>query len=74
LHFNIDNRSCDRTNAVLYATNNTRNIYLLSAGDFTLIKTIPARVVPEKFTVDTEYLYFIGQYEYESYLLDKIKL
>lgn len=52
----------------------TPYIYRFSADNFKLINTISTRVTPTKFTTDNEYLYFIGRYGYEGYLLDKIKL
>jgi hypothetical protein len=62
-------------NNILYASDNySRNIYQLSADNFTLIKSTPVRVTPVKMVAGNEYLYIIGQYDYERYLLEKIKL
>ena len=59
----------------LYVTDqSSRNIYQLSAENYSIIKTIPVRVVPEKFFVSNGYLYFFGQYEYDTYIIDKIKI
>jgi len=32
------------------------------------------RVTPLKFMTDNEYLYFFGQYDYNNFIIDKIKL
>jgi len=61
-------------NNVLYVSSNGNSIYQLSVGDFKLIKTIPVRVTPLKFMTDNEYLYFFGQYDYNNFIIDKIKL
>ena len=60
-------------NNILYAAEN-RNIYQLTAGNYKLIKSTPVRVVPTKFFINNEHLYFWGRYNYDGYILDKIKL
>jgi hypothetical protein len=75
-------------NNIIYATDNSSRgiisigdnyypqptINLLSADNFKRIKTIPVRVTPAKMVANNEYLYLLGQYGYELYLLEKIKL
>ncbi|GHV56114.1 hypothetical protein FACS1894182_02020 [Bacteroidia bacterium] len=58
----------------LIVVGETPKIHCFSAENFKLIKSIPVRVSPKKFVIDNEYLYFIGQYEYDAYILDYIKL
>jgi len=62
-------------NNVIYAADTYSQIYKLSAGNYTLIETIPARVVPNKFFVNNGYLLFFGRFPNSvTYILDKIKL
>jgi hypothetical protein len=49
-------------------------IHQLSADNFKLIKSTPVRVFSNKMVADNEYLYVLGQYGYDTYLVEKIKL
>ena len=50
------------------------NIYKISTSDYKIFQTIPLRVVPMQIFVFNGYLYYLGQYNDNAYLLDKIKL
>jgi DNA-binding beta-propeller fold protein YncE len=58
----------------IYVANGTNQIYKLSATDYSVIQKINTRVTPQNMFIANGYLYYLGQYQSNSYLLDKIKL
>jgi len=62
----------DSNNIYLHADNKT--IYKISTPDYKIAQTIALRVVPTQIFVANGYLYYLGQYGNNAWLLDKIKL
>ncbi len=61
-------------NNIIYISGNNSSIYRLSAENFKIINSTILRVTPRKVTISNDYLYFIGQYKHNNWILDKIKL
>ena len=61
-------------NNSIYVTNGTNKIYKISTVDYKITQTITLRATPKKLFVVNGYLYYFGEYNYNSYILDKIKL
>ena len=65
-------------NVYLNLTNgiNSNTMYKISTSDYKISQTITLRVAPTQLFVANGYLYYLGQYNnnYDTYLLDKIKL
>ena len=62
-------------NSYLYTYDqSSRSINQLSAENYSLIKSIPLRLVPVKFFVNNGYLFYFGQHDKDYHIFEKIKL
>ena len=64
------------TNVIHSISSDSRGnlIYKISTSDYKIAQTIPLRTTPIQMFIANGYLYYLGQYNSNSYFLDKIKL
>ncbi|MCL2651413.1 MAG: PQQ-like beta-propeller repeat protein [Candidatus Azobacteroides sp.] len=68
-----DNIYIDLSNGII-SIGMYHTIYKISTSDYKISQTIALRAAPIQMFVSNGYLYYLGQYDYNTYLLDKIKL
>jgi len=72
--FYASNSKAIFANNNIYLSDGRNRIFQISTNDYKITKTYTTRTNPQQMFVANGYLYYFGQYDYNAYLLDKIKL
>lgn len=74
ISFYASNPKAIFANNNIYLSDGENKIFQISTDDYKITKTYTLRANLQQMFVANGYLYYSGQYDYNAYLLDKIKL
>ena len=74
LQYYYYNRACMVENKIYVSYYYDNKICQISTTDYKITKNYSIRVSPISFFVVNDYLYYLGEYGYKTYIFDKIKI